>query len=133
MTFDDFEFDVHRFLALRLERRARNTAEVSMPDREAYAHGAGAVQGGILSALADATAVAALTPDKPFGFAMTSIEFKMNFLRPARIGGGSLLGKARVLRSGKAVAVCEVSILQKDVMIAKGLFTYLYFEPEELR
>ncbi len=129
MPLDDFDTKVNRFLAFELTSRTDTTAEVSMPLRDAYDQGTGVVQGGIISALADATAVAALAPNLPFGHAMASIEFKVNFLRPARSGAGHLLGKAKVVRSGRTVAVCDVEIMNGDEMIAKGLFTYLYFDP----
>jgi uncharacterized protein (TIGR00369 family) len=131
MSPDDFDSEVNRLLALKLESRTLKTAEVSMPVRQAYDRGAGVIQGGIISSLADATAVAVLMPNKPFGRAMTSIEFKLNFLRPALVGAGPLLGRAVIVRSGHTVAVCEVDVTQGDEMVAKGLFTYLYFDPRQ--
>lgn len=124
----EFETQVNRLLGLELTTRTKTTAEVSMPVIEAYDQGTGVVQGGIISSLADATAVAALATSRPFGRAMASIEFKINFIRPARSGAGPLLGKAAVVRSGRTIAVCEVEILQAEVLVAKGLFTYLYLD-----
>lgn len=124
-----FDTEVNRFLALELASRTATTAAVSMPLRDAYSQGTGLVQGGIISSLADAAAVAVLAPGLSFGRGMTCIEFKMNFLRPASGRGGSLLAEARVIRSGKTIAVCDVEVLQGSEMVAKGLFTYLYLAP----
>lgn len=121
--------EVHRHLALHLESQNDRTTTVSMPVRTTYDQGTGVVHGGILGALADATGVVALAPHRPFGQSITSIEFKINFLRPARLGGGDLVAVAKVVRSGQTVAVCDVEISQGDKAIAKGLFTYLFFTP----
>jgi uncharacterized protein (TIGR00369 family) len=59
------------------------------------------------------------------GRTITSIEFKLNFVRPAVASRGELMAVARPVRIGRTVAVAEVDVLQSDELIAKGLFTYL--------
>ena len=59
---------------------------------------------------------------------MTSIEFKLNFLSPARPGGERLTARALVVRRGRRVGVCDVEVVQGDKLVAKGLFTYLFLE-----
>ncbi len=70
----------------------------------------------------------AVHPYLPDGLTMTSIEFKLNFLRPATVGGGPLVATARVVRRGRRVAVCDVDVWQDGEAVATGLFTYLLFE-----
>ena len=91
----------------------------------------GVVHGGFLSALADTAAVYVFHPYLPDGESMASIEFKMNFLRPARVERGPLVARSTVLRRGRKVGVCDVEVTQASVVIAKGLFTYLFFEKGE--
>jgi acyl-coenzyme A thioesterase PaaI-like protein len=58
---------------------------------------------------------------------MTSIEFKLNFLSPALGDGGTLTARSQVVRKGKKVGVCDVEVTQGERLVAKGLFTYLFY------
>jgi len=128
LTTRDFDTPVNQFFAYELRTRTETKAEVSMPVRAEFIQGEGYVQGGIISALADAAAVATLRPQLPSGRAMTSIEFKINFLKPASADAGDLIATASVVRSGRTVAVCDVEVMQQDNLVAKGLFTYLFID-----
>lgn len=88
----------------------------------------GCVHGGILATLADTTAVWLLYPNLPEAHSLTSIEFKLNFLRPARRDAGDLVATARLVKRGRRVALSDVEVSQDDQLIAKGLFTYLLLE-----
>ena len=85
------------------------------------------VHGGIISTLADTAAVYTLHPYLTENQSMTSIEFKMNFLSPVLIENGDLLARARLVKRGRKVALCDVEVLQKEKLVAKGLFSYLLF------
>jgi acyl-coenzyme A thioesterase PaaI-like protein len=56
---------------------------------------------------------------------LTSIEFKLNFVRPALAERGELLAVAKLVRRGRTVALASVDVLQAGELIATGLFTYL--------
>jgi uncharacterized protein (TIGR00369 family) len=86
------------------------------------------LHGGIISALADTAAVYAFLPDLEPTRVMTSIEFKVNFLNAALPGKGTLMAESKVLKRGKRTGVCEVEVTQTGKLIAKGIFTYLFFE-----
>ena len=81
-----------------------------------------------IPSLADTAAVHALYLDLPRDKRMTSIEFKLNFLRPVREAAGVLKASARVVKRGKTVALCDVDVRQQDHLVAKGLFTYLIMD-----
>lgn len=119
---------VNRFLGFELVSCSKEGAEVRMTVQPEHIQETGIVHGGLLSALADTAAVYALYPELPDDKAMTSIEFKINFLQPARIDAGRLIARSRVVRRGRKVAVCDVDVSQSDRTVAKGLFTYLFFE-----
>jgi uncharacterized protein (TIGR00369 family) len=87
----------------------------------------GIIHGAILSALADTAAVYTFHPDLPSELRMTSIEFKLNFLSPALGDGGTLTARSQVVRKGKKVGVCDVEVTQGERLVAKGLFTYLFY------
>ncbi len=91
----------------------------------------GIVHGALLTAVADTASVYVLHPDLPEGYTMASIEFKMNFLRPAQIGRGRIHARAKALRRGRTVGVCEVELQQGNALVAKGLFTYLFWKTND--
>lgn len=125
----DFEkVPVNRFFKYRLISRSDTYAEIALPLRPGFLQEEGVVQGGILCALADTTAVYLLYPDLSETRTMTSIEFKMNFLRPALLKNGELRACSTLVKKGRKVALCEVEVFQKKKLLAKGMFTYLLFE-----
>lgn len=86
------------------------------------------VHGGAVSALADTAAVYLLLPGLDRGRAMTSIEFKLNFLRPVLDAKGTMLAEATTVKRGRTVAVARVDVRQAGALCATGLFTYLFMD-----
>jgi uncharacterized protein (TIGR00369 family) len=122
---------VNRTLGFTLVSCGEGGAELTMPIREEYLQETGFLQGGIVSALADTAAAYALLPGLPKGYGMTGVEFKVNFLRPSLPGRGDLLARARVVRQGRTLGVCQVEIEQEEKTVALATFTYLFFERGE--
>ncbi len=121
----------NRFLGLRLVSRSAEEAVITMEVAPDHIQETGVVHGGILSAAADTAAVYLFHPDLADTQSMASIEFKMNFLRPATADGGPVPARSRLLRRGRKVGVCEVELTQADQVVAKGLFTYLFIDRSE--
>ena len=115
---------------LRLTSQSADETVLSMEPRPEFLQEEGVVQGGVLSVLADTAAVYTLYPELPPDRLMTSIEFKMNFLRPATADRGPVTARARVVQRGRRVALCEVDLTQAGKLVARGSFTYLLFERE---
>lgn len=116
-------------LGLQLVCAGDDAVELALPLQARFLQGQGIVHGGVLATLADSAAVMALFPrpgDAASG--LSSIEFKLNFLRPALPDAGDVHARALVLRRGRRVGVCEVELFQAERRIAKGLFTYLYLD-----
>jgi uncharacterized protein (TIGR00369 family) len=66
--------------------------------------------GGVLAFLADGplgTAISTVLP--PLGY-MTTSDLSLSFLQPATLDSGTLVGRARVIHSGKSVGLSEVMI-----------------------
>jgi len=105
-----------------------NGAELGLEPRPEHVQEHGVVHGGVLAALADTAAVYAFRASLEPGQAATSIEFKLNFLRPAQVGAGELRARSRIVRRGRRVCVCDVDVLQGDAPVATGTFTYLFIE-----
>lgn len=116
---------VSQLFAWRLVSTSASGAELQLPLRPDFVQNEGVVHGGIVTALADTAAVYAILPELPRDQGITSIELKINFLRPVRPEGGQLVARARVVQRGRRVAVCDVDVFQDGTLAAKGLFTYL--------
>lgn len=117
---------VNRHFGFRLLSHDAGGAEVSMELRPEYRQEEGLVQGGVVASLADNAAVYAFLPGLGGDTATTGVEFKINFLSPARLGEGPLVARSRVVRRGRRLGVCEVDVVQGDRPVARALFTYLF-------
>ena len=114
---------------LEFRARAPGHAEVTLVPRPEHLQVDGVIHGGTLATLADTAGVYAIYPDLPEPLSMTSIEFKLNFLRPALESKGLLTARATALKVGRSVATADVELHQDGQLIAKGLFTYLVLSP----
>jgi uncharacterized protein (TIGR00369 family) len=71
----------------------------------------GVVHGGLVCTLLDTVAGCAVHTTLPAGLAYTSIELKVNYLRPVHASSGPLTAIGRVVKPGRRVAFAEGEIL----------------------
>lgn len=114
-----------RLFGFRLLERDSASARVALPLRSEFFQGQGRVHGGVIATLADTAAVWLLLRELLPERTLTSIEFKLNFVRPALAEQGELIALARPVRIGRTIALADVDVLQDGQLVAKGLFTYL--------
>jgi uncharacterized protein (TIGR00369 family) len=69
--------------------------------------------------------VYALIPGLDTDQTMTSIELKLNFLRPVLAERGVVTARATKVQLGRTVGVSDVEVSQSGKPVARGLFTYL--------
>lgn len=89
--------------------------------------------GGAISALMDATlGLAALSQAVPERLLVSTVEFKMNFIRPAHIGD-RLLGVGKVEHNGKSLIISNANIFlsESETLVAKGLGTFNKYPMEK--
>jgi uncharacterized protein (TIGR00369 family) len=87
------------------------------------------VHGGILSTLLDTAMTASVLSALPKGVSCTTIEIKVNFIRPVSSDTGILTCEARPLHLGKKLATVEGKIKDnKGVLYAHGSSTCSIFE-----
>ncbi|MBK7877073.1 MAG: PaaI family thioesterase [Planctomycetes bacterium] len=118
---------VSKHLGLELVALDATTATVVLDPKAELTQGYGFVQGGVISALADAAGVCLFLPESLDAANVTSIEFKINFLRPVPAGSGRLEARAKLVQRGQKVGVADVDVMQAGKPVAKGLFTYLLY------
>lgn len=76
------------------------------PDESAY-NPIGLVHGGLVCTLLDSVIGCAVQSTLPVGVGYTSIELKVNYLRPVRHDVGDLSARGRVTKPGRRIAFAE--------------------------
>lgn len=92
-----------RFMGIRLEAFGQGTARFRMPVREDFLQGAGAMQGGLIVAMADEAIAHAMMTLLRQGEGLTTVTLTNDFL--AAVREGDLVAEARVFKKGRTVMV----------------------------
>lgn len=95
-----------------LGRVAPGEVEVLLPVRPELGQQHGFVHGGVVAMIADSAAGYAAFSLVPADATVLSVEYKINFLAPAR--GVSLAARGRVAKAGRTLSVVEVDVLAID-------------------
>jgi uncharacterized protein (TIGR00369 family) len=117
---------VVKFMSIGLREVTSGEATLILQHREELRNSMGLLQGGVLGVLADVAGGVSLYSVlfDPLKVVIPTVEFKLNFLRPAK--GGDLVARGRVVHRGRKIAVCQVEISSEDgVLLATGVFTYM--------
>ncbi len=92
-------------LGARLSRVDPGEVEIELPFREELTQQHGFLHAGIVTTVLDSACGYAASSLMPAEAGVLSIEFKTNLLAPA--AGERLVARARVVRAGRTVTVCE--------------------------
>jgi len=98
--------------------------------RERHANPMGTLHGGIICDVADAAMGIACATLVELGESFTTLEFKINFLRP--VVEGLLEARARVVHRGRTVqhAECDVVMLPEAKLVARASCTCMVLRGE---
>jgi uncharacterized protein (TIGR00369 family) len=89
---------------------------------------AGAVHGGVTFTVLDSAATCAVHSTLPAGMALTTLEVKINFLRPITSETGPMRGEATLIHKGGRTAVAEAKMLDANgLLYAYAVSTCLIF------
>lgn len=112
------------YLGVQLKELGEGHCSLTMPVKPEFLQGAGRVQGGIITVIADeAIAHSLMTLVKP-GESISTIELKINFLSPVQ--EGELISEASIVKKGKRIALGEAAIMNSDGrLVAKAMATFL--------
>ena len=117
---------VVEFMGIELLEVRVGQATLLQPYRQELRNSMGWVQGGILATLADVAGGVSLysvLPD-PLRVVIPTVEFKLNFLRPAH--REDVIARGRVAHQGRQIALCQVDVFAgEEKLLATGLFTYM--------
>ena len=116
-------------IGMRLESFAAGEALVVLDATAAHANPMGTVQGGILAAVADA-AMGWASHDHPGRERVyTTLEVKINFLRP--VWAGRLEARGRVKSAGRNVSLVECDVMSGGKLVAHGVSTCMTLRGEQ--
>jgi uncharacterized protein (TIGR00369 family) len=113
-----------QLLGIELEEVERGSATLGLEVRDNLRRNGGLTHGGAIASLIDsAAAFAVMTLLEP-GKSTTTIDLTIQYLRP--LLAGRARARARVLRSGRRVAVVSVDVSNEaEVLAATALTSYL--------
>lgn len=121
------KFETNHFpksLGIELDLIEHGHARLSLDVKQRHLQLAGIMHGGAIATLVDtAVAFAIVGASKP-GARFTTIEMKVNYLRPIR--EGRVVAEATLIRDGRRVVVSDCDVFDSDgKLAAKALLTYL--------
>ncbi len=124
-----------RAIGATLTRVSAGEVEIEIPFESALTQQHGYVHAGIITAIVDNACGYAAMSLTPAGTEVLTVEYKVNFLAPAR--GARFVGRGRVVRSGRTFTVCtgEVLAIEAEDTVAVAfmlttIMTVSYQEPE---
>jgi uncharacterized protein (TIGR00369 family) len=99
-------------IGARLTRVAPGEVDIDLPVRDDLTQQHGYVAAGIVTAIVDTACGYAAMSLMPAGSTVLTVEYKVNFLSPAR--GERLLAQARVVKRGRTLTVCAGDVYAMD-------------------
>jgi uncharacterized protein (TIGR00369 family) len=98
-------------LGFDIERVEEGDVTFAMDPAPEQLNPLGTIHGGIITTLLDSAMGCAVHTTLPAGDLYTTLELKVNFLRPAFPTSGRLLCQGRVLHRGATVALAEAQVV----------------------
>ena len=121
---------VARLIGFTLAAVERGRAVVELDAGPQHANPMGTVHGGVLCDIADAAMGIAYASGLDDGKTFTTLELKINFLKPVR--AGQLVATARVVKSGHTIGLVECDVTDdKDRLVARASSTCMTLRGEQ--
>jgi uncharacterized protein (TIGR00369 family) len=117
-----------RLIGFELAEVSEGYAVMTVKPDERHYNGIGIAHGGLAATLLDSATGCAINTMMPAGRIFTTLEMKINFVRPIRSEAGVVRCEARVLHAGSRVATAEGRVLGADgKLYAHGTATCMLF------
>ena len=119
-----------QLLGLKLVEVSEGRAVFAIQPDERHYNGLGIAHGGLAATLLDSALGCAINSMMPAGKTFTTLEMKVNYVRPIRRERGELRCEANVIHAGGRVATAEGRIIDEDgKLYAHGTATCILFRP----
>jgi uncharacterized protein (TIGR00369 family) len=99
-------------LGAKLTRIAPGEIEIEMEVSDRVSQQHGFAHAGAVAAIADSACGYAAATLLPAGSGVLAVEFKINLMAPA--AGPRLIARARVVRSGRTLTVCQADVYSRS-------------------
>jgi len=110
-------------LGMELVAVKKGWAKIRLPFSDKLANGIGVAHGGAIFSPADSAVGMALVGLLDKDEAISTLEMKINFLKPLK--GGEIIAEAKIVHRGTMTAIGDVDVRDEDKnLVAKGLATY---------
>ena len=117
-------------LGLELADVKKGWARVRLPFSKKLVHPLGIAHGGAVFSAADSAVAMALVGLVERDETFTTVEMKINYLKP--FAEGEITAEARIIHKGSKTALGDVEVRNgKGTMVAKGLATYMILKKNE--
>ncbi len=111
-------------LGIKLVEIRKGWAQIKLPFSKKLDNALGIAHGGAVFALADSAVAMALLGLLDRGESPSTIEMKINYLKP--FSSGEIIAEAVIIHRGATTALGEVEVRdENNQLIAKGLATYM--------
>jgi uncharacterized protein (TIGR00369 family) len=121
---------IARLIGFSLADVEAGRAVVTFEAGPQHANPMGTVHGGVLCDVADAAMGMAYAATLDEGESFTTLELKINFLRPVR--SGRLTATGRVVKGGRTVGLVECDVVDaEDRLVARASSTCLILRGEQ--
>ena len=116
-------FPFVKLMGMRLLSAAGGRSVMECRVRPILKNSSGTLHGGVMGALVDMSVATALRSVMPLSSRMTTVEYKVNFLKP--VGSGTITALGVILRLGRTIAVGSTEVRNADgEVVAFGSATY---------
>lgn len=112
-----------RTIGARLLRVVPGEVAIQLPFREDLTQQHGFLAAGIVTAIVDTACGYAAMSLMPAGAGVLTVEYKVNFLAPAR--GDQMIARGRVVKRGRTLTVCAGDVLASADGEEKAVATML--------
>ena len=93
-----------------------------------YLNPVGTIHGGWVATLLDSCMTCAVHSTLPAGQACTTVELKINFVRPLSEATGAVRAEGKVIHGGKTISTAEGKLIDaKGTLLAHGTTTVMTF------
>jgi uncharacterized protein (TIGR00369 family) len=97
-------------IGIRMVAADPGTVTMALLPQASHANPMGTMHGGILATLLDSVMTCAVFTTLPAGRSCTTLEIKVNFLRPVTPASGELTAIGQIVQSGRRTAVAEARV-----------------------
>jgi len=120
---------IARALGFRMYEVDEGTVTFTGVPTEEYMNPIGTVHGGWAATILDSALACAVHTLAPVGYASTSVELKVNFVRPILPDTGRVFCKGTVIHPGRQLATSEAKLVTEDgKLLAHGTQTCSIFK-----